>query len=43
MKVSTIVERIVFLVLILLSLTILLLVVSAPPDFLDVNAVYKGF
>jgi hypothetical protein len=43
MRITPILERVIYLLVILLSLAVLLLAAISPPGFLDLNEVYQGF
>jgi len=43
MKAAPIIEKVICLLVILLSLAILAMVAISPPDFLNTGAVYRGF
>jgi hypothetical protein len=43
MKLPPIIERAIYLLVVVLSLAALWLVLNAPSNFLDVHAVYQGF
>jgi hypothetical protein len=43
MKATPIIEKLIYLLVILLSLAILTLIAISPAAFLDVSSIYKGF
>jgi hypothetical protein len=43
MKTRAVVKNLIYALLVFLSLVALLLVLNAPPEFLNIHVIYKGF